>query len=302
VPKLIRSAADLITSHKATVEGFLKQALAKTEKATPYSEAATKFYEALQRVEDIHTLDALLDDPNYRSGLIAAAGFSLKAATHLTKNELDEAIKKVFSTLRETFGDAFREEIVYRYLLTMGDTLGGSMRNYIGAEAGLKLTNALIAALPSGEKVDIKYSNKGKVQRIAWDDRLLLFDAKIPLVGNNIDVVLLDTTHAATTKDLLMVPQSYLACGELKGGIDPAGADEHWKTGRSALIRIQSAFTKRGHLPALFFVGAAIEARMAREIYDDLQSRLLAHAANLTVPEQVRDLAEWLVALKLSAK
>ena len=30
--------------------------------------------------------------------------------------------------------------------------------------------------------------------------------------------------------------------GELKGGIDPAGADEHWKTGNSALVRIRKAF------------------------------------------------------------
>ena len=49
--------------------------------------------------------------------------------------------------------------------------------------------------------------------------------------------------------------------------------------------------------PLLFFVGAAIEPRMAQEIYDDLEGGLLTHAANLTVPEQVEDLAAWLVAL-----
>jgi type II restriction enzyme len=297
VPKFINSPSDLITSHKATVEGFLKQALAKTEKATPYSEAATKFHQALQKVQDINTLNVLLDDLNYRSGLIAAAGFSLKAAAHLTKEELDDAIKKVFSTLKDKFGESFREEIVYRYLLTMGDTLGGSMRNYVGAEAGLKLTNVLIAALPVKEEVELKKSDKGKVQRISWDSRLLLFDVKTQLIGNNVDVILLDTLHAMTVKELVTIPHAYLACGELKGGIDPAGADEHWKTARSALVRIQTTFGRHGHQPALFFVGAAIEPRMAQEIYDDLQSGLLTHAANLTVPEQVEDLAAWLVAL-----
>ena len=188
MPKFITSASDLITSHKATVEGFLKQALAKTEKATPYSEAATLFHQALQRVADINTLDTLLDDPNYRAGLIAAAGFSQKATAHLTKEELDDAIKKVFSTFKDKFGEGFREEIVYRYLLTAGDTLGGSMRNYIGAEGGLKLTSALIAALPADEKAEIKKSDKGKVQRIAWGNRLLLFDVKTALIGNNVDV------------------------------------------------------------------------------------------------------------------
>ncbi len=301
MPKFITNANDLVTSHKAIVEGFLKQALAKTQKATPYSEAATKFHQALQKVKDINTLDVLLDDNDYRGGLIAAAGFSLKSASHLTKQELDEAIKRVFSTLRDNFGEAFREEIVYRYLLTMGDTLGGSMRNYIGAEAGIKLTNALEDALTAQQSsATIKKSAKGKVQQISWNGRLLLFDAKTKLIGNNVDVVLLDRALASTFKELVTIPQAYLACGELKGGIDPAGADEHWKTARSALVRIQTTFTGHNHNPALFFVGAAIEHRMAQEIYDDLQSGLLSHAANLTVPEQVEDLAAWLVALQLT--
>lgn len=297
MPRFINSPNDLITSHAATVEGFLKQALAKTEKATPYSEAATRFHQALQRVENIDTLDTLLDDPNFRPGLIAAAGFSLKATGHLTKRELDEAIKEVFSTLRDTFGEAFREEIVYRYLLTAGDTLGGSMRNYIGAEGGLKLAKAIIAALPTGVAVEIKESSKGKVQSIAWNNRLLLFDVKTALIGNNVDVIMLHMAHAASVKELVTIPQAYLSCGELKGGIDPAGADEHWKTARSALARIQTTFGRHGHQLALFFVGAAIEHRMAQEIFDDLNSGLLAHAANLTVPTQVEDLAGWLVRL-----
>lgn len=299
--KHIEKASDLITSHKATVEGFLKQALTKTQKATPYSEAATKFHQALQKVEDINTLDVLLADENYRVGLIAAAGLSLKATSHLTKQELDDAIKSVFSTLRDNFGEAFRDEIVYRYLLTMGDTLGGSMRNYIGAEAGIKLTSAIRFALSAQQPaVTIKQSDKGKVQQIAWDSRLLLFDAKTKLVGNNVDVVLLDTSLAPTFKELITIPQAYLSCGELKGGIDPAGADEHWKTARSALARIQTTFANYNHRPALFFVGAAIERRMAQEIYKDLQSGLLTHAANLTVPEQVEDLAAWLIGLQLT--
>ncbi len=301
VVRHINNARDLETSHSSTVEGFLKQALAKTQKATPYSEAATKFHQALQKVKDINTLDTLLDDKNYRGGLIAAAGFSLKATSHLTKQELDEAIKSVFSTLRDNFGEAFREEIVYRYLLTMDDTLGGSMQNYIGAEAGIKLTNALRAALSSEKSaVSIKQSDKGKVQQISWGNRLLLFDAKTKLIGNNVDVVLLDTSLAPTFKELITIPQSYLACGELKGGVDPAGADEHWKTARSALVRIQTTFANHNHHPALFFVGAAIETRMAQEIYSDLQSGLLTHVANLTVPVQVEDLAAWLVALHLT--
>jgi type II restriction enzyme len=295
--KFINSSDDLITSHGSTVEGFLKQALTKTGKATLYSEAASRLHEVLQRVRDIETLDVILDDQRYRPGLIAAAGFSTKAKNHLTKEELDNAIKKVFSTLKDQLGEAFREEIVYRYLLTFGDTLGGSMRNWVGAQASLKLTDALIAALPPVERVEITKSATGKVQRIEWDYRILRFDVKTKLIGTSVDVILLDASQAASQTELITIPRAYLACGELKGGIDPAGSDEHWKTARTALNRIQVQFDQYGHKPARFFVGAAIVLRVAEEIYSDLQSGVLTHAANLTVDEQVEDLAQWLVAL-----
>jgi type II restriction enzyme len=64
----------------------------------------------------------------------------------------------------------------------------------------------------------------------------------------------------------------YVALGELKGGIDPAGADEHWKTARSALDRIKKAFEKVGQQPRRFFIGAAIEKEMAIEIWHDLEA------------------------------
>ncbi len=297
MPKFINSADDLITSHASTVEGFLKQALTKTGKATPYSEAASRLHEVLQRVHDIETLDVILDDERYRPGLIAAAGFSTKATNHLTKEELDNAIKEVFSTLKDQLGEAFREEIVYRYLLTVGDTLGGSMRNWVGAQASLKLTDALIAALPSGEKLEVTKSQTGKVQKIVWDYRILLFDVKTRVIGTSVDVILLEASQAASLTKLVTIPTAYLACGELKGGIDPAGSDEHWKTARTALNRIQEQFDSYGHTPARFFVGAAIVPRVAQEIFNDLRSGVLTHAANLTVDEQVEDLAQWLVAL-----
>jgi len=95
--------------------------------------------------------------------------------------------------------------------------------------------------------------------------------------------------------ELLADKSKYLACGELKGGIDPAGADEHWKTANSALSRIRSAFGRNA--PALFFVGAAIEASMAKEIFKQLKSGKLSHAANLHEDEQVNDLVDWLLSL-----
>jgi hypothetical protein len=40
-------------------------------------------------------------------------------------------------------------------------------------------------------------------------------------------------------------------------GIDPAGADEHWKTANFALERIRKSFAKKKK-PQTFFIGASI--------------------------------------------
>ena len=55
---------------------------------------------------------------------------------------------------------------------------------------------------------------------------------------------LLNCTPQNLTKDIYKCAASYMALGELKGGIDPAGADEHWKTARTALSRIHEAFAR----------------------------------------------------------
>ncbi|MBC7238119.1 MAG: restriction endonuclease, partial [Chloroflexi bacterium] len=89
----------------------------------------------------------------------------------------------------------------------------------------------------------------------------------------------------------------YIALGELTGGIDPAGADEHWKTASSALSRIRDAFTDVGYEPFTFFLGAAIENRMAMEIWDQLEDGTLTNAANLMDMDQVASLIHWLCIL-----
>jgi hypothetical protein len=90
---------------------------------------------------------------------------------------------------------------------------------------------------------------------------------------------------------------NYLALGELKGGIDPAGADEHWKTGNTALERIRVAFQAKGHHVSTFFIAAAIEANMAREIFNQYESRRLTNAANLTNEQQLIEICKWITEL-----
>jgi len=176
-----------------------------------------------------------------------------------------------------------------------GDALGGQMRNWTGAASQQKLVTALIDALPPQDVEVVQAKQSAKVQRISWPSRLLLFDVKPKLINKNIDIILLASEPGQTEVQLLADPERYLACGELKGGIDPAGADEHWKTAASALARIRQVFPER--CPSLFFVGAAVAASMADEVFAQLQDNRLRYAANLTNADQLADLASWLVTL-----
>ncbi len=294
IPKFIKTASDLQTKHRAICDGFLEQALQKTEKAEPFVKEAQDFYNALKKVKSV---EELLASQKYRNNLGYACGFSDKAKSQLTDAELNGAIKKVLTRIHKEAGSEFRENILYRYLLTRGDALGGSMRNLTGSSAGTKLTEKIIKKLSgSKKKIQIVKSKAGKVQRVTWNGKTLLFDITPSLVDKNIDVILIKSGNAETPeKELLADKSNYLAFGELKGGIDPAGADEHWKTANSALGRIRTAFGRS--TPPLFFIGAAIEAAMAKEIFKQLKNSKLTHAANLNEDEQVDNLVDWLLSL-----
>ncbi|HLL78795.1 MAG TPA: AvaI/BsoBI family type II restriction endonuclease [Ktedonobacteraceae bacterium] len=296
----VRSSNDLITSRAATRDGFLKQAFTKTHKAAPYISEAHELAHVLEHIEDIDQLSHI-SNPRVQAALIAAAGFSDKARGWMHDSELEPALAQVLEHIKHNAPEAWREEIVYRFLLTRGDTLGGSIRNVTGAEGGFQLSRAIVAALEAGgiqHTPALSKSNKAKTVSIEWLNRLLVFDRKPVFIANNVDAILLDTSVFMPGTVTLENPSSFLACGELKGGIDPAGADEHWKTANSAFGRIRNIFGNLSMtIPSLFFIGAAIEVAMAQEIFTRLQDGRLTYAANLTVPQQVADLANWLISL-----
>ena len=105
------------------------------------------------------------------------------------------------------------------------------------------------------------------------------------------------TVDLVTSRERTRAGFILLALGELKGGIDPAGADEHWKTANSALERIRNGFRKLKSEPQTFFIGAAIENSMASEIYKQLQKGTLNNAANLTNDDQLTAVCKWILNL-----
>lgn len=309
----LTSSDALVTTYEERRAGFIALALEKNRRATPFVEQARALKVLAARAA---TPQALLQFDDIRPALLTAAGLSDKALNHLRPEDGTEAIRSLIEQFLEPAGSAFVEELVYRFLLTRGDTLGGSMRNVGGAVAQQKLTRGLLASLtlqgipyewlPTQAKMWLPVSeNDAGIERhlrgLHWNNagqpRTLLYNVVVPLVRNNIDLVLLQCTPSQLSPALLQDPNAYLALGELKGGIDPAGADEHWKTARSALVRIRTAFSKQNASPQTFFVGAAIEKKMAAEIWEELEQGILSNAANLTDVAQTAALCFWLVRL-----
>lgn len=85
-------------------------------------------------------------------------------------------------------------------------------------------------------------------------------------------------------------------CGELKGGADPAGSDEHWKTATRVLNRILEAADKSGRpTPKLSFLATIIVERVAREAQQLIDEGRLTSVYNLTkITENQDELVRFL--------
>lgn len=295
----ITSPQDLVTTREAIRRGFTDQAVQKAKRAAPYIVQAQALHERLLAFDTIANAAV---DPTLRNMLLSSVGLSDKARRRLPSTDLDMILAETLRQIAEDFPEGWREQLVYRFLLNRGDTLGGSMRNLTGAAGGVQLTAAIATALrQSSTDFTVEHAphNAQKIVRIAWENRWLVFDRKPRFIDKSVDAIMLQPNDLMVGGlSVIEQPGQYLACGELKGGIDPAGADEHWKTARSAFERIRAGFQRLDRVPpALFFVAAGIERAMADEIFADLENGRLTYAANLTKPEQLDDLAAWLVAL-----
>jgi type II restriction enzyme len=308
----VTSAASLITTPEARRSGFLEYALRRNKEAVPFIDKA----KALKATLEAHTNQPhdILSIVKIRESLLESAGISVKAKAHLSDIDKERLLVDFIDQILIPSGKDYIDEIIYRYLLTSGDALGGKMRNIVGSIANEKFNRFVISQLQicginfsfasnSGfiDSAEYTLDIAESIKAIRWEttsgeQRLLIYNVNVPQVGKNIDIVLLnkftETTKGKELKAILGDSKNYLAIGELKGGIDPAGADEHWKTADTALRRVRSSFS--GKLP-LIFIGAAIESSMAIEIFAQYENGDLANCANLTNDEQLASLCEWLV-------
>lgn len=313
---VIISADDLVTSRERTRAGFIAMALEKNYLAVPYVEEAKALKLLANKVKspkDLLNLDEV------RVGLLTASGLSDKSLNYLTEEDKTLAIKGLIEEFLEPAGANFIDELIYRYLLTKGDALGGKARNLAGTLGERKFLRTLLSVFnlagidyqwrdsETGTWQDKLQDDAGMEKRINglyWEHnskpRLLTMNLKVPIVEKNVDLCIIEGTPTDLKKgkaSIIHLSEKFLALGELKGGIDPAGADEHWKTASNALVRIRTSFGTVNHRPQIFFVGAAIERSMAAEIFNELQTGVLSKAANLTSDEQLTEMCSWLTGL-----
>lgn len=302
----------LITTEAAVRAGGCALRLERSRRAEPFlAQAQALRFAALRATRPAD----LLRMSDIQAALLTAAGVSDATADRLEDVGKAKAVRMFVEGFLEPEAN-FVEELVFRFLLTRGDTLGGSMRNLGGVVAQRRFTRAIISWF-GAQRVDYSWmdSRTGAWAGMSQDDsdidlhlrglswyargkpRTLIYNLTVPLVRNNVDLCLFDCTPEQLSKKTHKTPSAYLALGELKGGIDPAGADEHWKTARTALGRIHTSFAKHKAKPMTFFIGAAIESKMATEIWAMPKKGELTNAANLTDDVQLASITRWLCSL-----
>ncbi|MCL2743159.1 MAG: type II restriction endonuclease [Planctomycetaceae bacterium] len=317
VIQIIESASDLVTPYEATRAGFVSMALEKNVLASPFVEQA-KMLKVL--ASKANTAKELLQISELREGLLTASGLSDKALNHLSDMDKQNAINNLVERFLEPAGASFVDELVYRFLIVRGDTLGGKARNLAGAIGEQKFLRAMISAFHLAgieyqwldrdtwkwNKPTDRPNIERQIKAFHWakeHERAMYMNLKIPFVtqeGKSVDIIILHGNMKDTvrgTHSVLKTREKYIALGELKAGIDPAGADEHWKTADTALKRIRASFDSTNCNPHTFFIGAAIEKAMANEIYAQIQSGMLSCAVNLTDEKQLTWICSWVINL-----
>ena len=316
--------SEITTTPAETAEGFLQQSMRQFTSASPF---VSRIIEAQKKLAHIgpdleNLLHAAERDQEIMEILIGALGLTEKAKNAIGSEETKKFLRRHILARKQDFLEPdIINNILYRYALNSGDQLGGVKRNDTGKQAEIKFGKYLLTRMQTKyQSFGVSYLQRridnfmnllgtdicdlleSGLSALQWPGRVLAFNMQCSFVGssrNNVDLILLRTPRIISTRTdiraLLNERDNYILCGELKGGIDPAGADEHWKTARTALDRIAESFATQA--PELVFIGVAIEESMAQEIIQRMKEGKLAGVANLCKPQQIERLVNWLVDL-----
>lgn len=234
--------------------------------------------------------------------------------------ELAHYFNRIIGELIKTGGVTPQRHIEMAFA-NLGDSLGGVSRNEVGRLASAQVIRLLALHLHrKWHLASIIYRLKGRVmpddeedddQIDSGVDQVLIISQEMDLEGvlnrlesqrvkyreltmRNGNRLLLDRQlewQGQEGKAFRIGPDLHaqsplvdmLWAGEIKGGADPAGSDEHWKTATQALSRILEACEKTGRSkPDLSFLATIIVERVAREAQVWIEQGKLTSVYNLT--------------------
>jgi hypothetical protein len=218
-------------------------------------------------------------------------------------------------------------------MANVGDSMGGIARNEVGRVAMMRVVNPVIRRFAEQGRLSmIAYSLKGRITSpedeegsgASSQQRLVVTpeaDIETELARFEEYRVIYHELEMSNGSHLLLNRQlswdapsgeSYRIgpdlhsqvepiemywAAELKGGADPAGSDEHWKTATQALQRIKDAASKTERQPPLLsFIATILVDRVAREAQDWLNNGILTSVYNLTKMYQQDDEMERFLA------
>ncbi len=199
----------------------------------------------------------------------------------------------------------------------LGESIGGSWRNEVGRLAYAELIGMMLRHLHAkGCLAAVRYDLKGpliegeeeETQFVSTDNELadtpefvsnlenieanrVVYKAVMLKSGNqlllNRQIEWTDSkgnAHKIGPDLSAFAPGAKLTWGgELKGGADPSGSDEHWKTATRAFDRIYRAAKATGRdKPKLSFIATILVDRVAREAALWVQQGKLTSVYNLT--------------------
>lgn len=128
--KFITGPESLVTTREARRAGFLEIALRRNDESIPFLDQAKALYARI--VQETRNANDLLSMVECRESLLLAAGYSEKTKSNLSDEDKAELLKDFVENVLAPLGSKYPDEVVYRYLMSLGEQLGGRMRNIIG--------------------------------------------------------------------------------------------------------------------------------------------------------------------------
>jgi hypothetical protein len=272
------------------------------------------YYRNLAMVSQKAMKDARLNAARYERGVPPPQEFAEDVTRYLNsiisgivKTGLIEKghhIEMAYANLGDTVGGGWRNEVgrlayfavvtpLLRYLHSL-DILesviyklkGSAIQDEDGVPPQEEVSLSVAQLTPEELEERITEFEKGRVVykelELANGNRLLL-NRQITWLDENGQELKIGPDLISTDDTEFVQDMPLFWAGELKGGADPAGSDEHWKTATQALNRILLACEKTGReQPPLSFMATILVDRVAREAQEWLDQGKLTSVYNLT--------------------